>query len=218
MRFPQVIVIAVLLTLFGLGGRAISVGIAADAESSDEVTSNEPHILRIAVEYSQYQKITPEPVRVSLFVSGQCVYFRGTRERQIEENIKKYGPHASAAILVYMNEPAAESFKDIADGYPVGSVIAKEKVADIAPANFYSNSTDTEEEKPNAVGGMVKREPGYDPENGDWEYFYFEDPAEVYSGRIASCVECHAGARDTDHVFGTWLNAGTAIESGIRAP
>jgi hypothetical protein len=55
----------------------------------------------------------------------------------------------------------------------------------------------------NGVGGMVKRPPGYDPEHGDWEYFYFEDPAKIESGKIGSCVACHAGAGQ-DHVFGSW--------------
>ena len=54
---------------------------------------------------------------------------------------------------------------------------------------------------------MVKRAPGYDPEHGDWEYFYFEDPAKIEQGKIQSCVRCHAGAKATDHVFGTWERA-----------
>ena len=29
---------------------------------------------------------------------------------------------------------------------------------------------------------MIKRPPGYDPQHGDWEYFYFEQPTTVESG------------------------------------
>ncbi len=51
---------------------------------------------------------------------------------------------------------------------------------------------------------MIKRPTGYDPDNGDWEYFYFEDPTKFEQGRIALCVECHRGAAATDYVFGGW--------------
>jgi hypothetical protein len=56
------------------------------------------------------------------------------------------------------------------------------------------------------VGGMVKRSAGYDPTHGDWEYFYFEDPKKIESGRIASCVQCHSSAKDKD----------TYSEPGVR--
>ena len=51
---------------------------------------------------------------------------------------------------------------------------------------------------------MIKRAPGYDPANGDWKYFYFEDGSAVESGRIAPCIACHRGASDRDFVFGDW--------------
>jgi hypothetical protein len=54
---------------------------------------------------------------------------------------------------------------------------------------------------------MIKRPSGYDPSHGNWEYFYFENPSKIESGKITSCVQCHAGAADRDFVFGTW--AGT---------
>jgi hypothetical protein len=57
---------------------------------------------------------------------------------------------------------------------------------------------------PNGVGGMVKRHKGYDPANGDWEYFYFEDASKIESGRISSCIQCHSRASDRDYVFGDW--------------
>jgi hypothetical protein len=50
---------------------------------------------------------------------------------------------------------------------------------------------------------MIKRPPGYDPDHGNWEFFYFEDPVKIESGKIASCVDCHNIARQ-DHVFGDW--------------
>ena len=51
---------------------------------------------------------------------------------------------------------------------------------------------------------MIKRESGFDSENGNWEYFYFETIDNVESGRMASCIECHAKAKGRDFVFGSW--------------
>ena len=59
-------------------------------------------------------------------------------------------------------------------------------------------------------GGMIKRAPGYDPEHGDWEYFFFEDIAKIEHGKIASCVNCHHGAKDKDHVFKAWATPSSA--------
>jgi hypothetical protein len=53
---------------------------------------------------------------------------------------------------------------------------------------------------------MVKRAPGFDSAQGDWEYFYFDDPSKIESGRMASCIECHRTAKQTDYVFGLWAN------------
>lgn len=206
MRVQKIIVPIFLLTLLAWGGRAISVGFAAESKPADEVATNDPTILKIAQDYSTYRKVTNEPVRVNSAITASCVVFFGG-DRLTEESIRRYGPHANSAILIFMNDRAlAKSEGD----FPVGSVIAKEKVGDTFGINGRLIPLD---EKQRPVGGMVKREPGYDPENGDWEYFYFEDPAAVYSGRIASCIECHAQARDTDHVFGTWRNAGPVGES-----
>ena len=103
-----------------------------------------------------------------------------------------------------MNEPAAEAFRKGSKEYPVGAIVVKEKrgmtySAD-QPKRELARTRD-------GVGGMIKRDKGYDPEHGDWEYFYFQDPSKVESGKISSCVQCHGGAAKTDHVFGGWAHA-----------
>jgi hypothetical protein len=59
---------------------------------------------------------------------------------------------------------------------------------------------------------MVKKERGYDPENGDWLYEMRSAEGAVQSrggkpmsGKIAMCVECHAAAADKDYLAGTDL-------------
>lgn len=90
-----------------------------------------------------------------------------------------------------MNDLAATAFRSGSNAYPVGAVVVKQK------HKHYGKDV-------SGVGGMVKRSTGYDPQHGDWEYFYFEDPQKIESGRLASCVQCHDAAKQGDHVFGTW--------------
>ena len=100
--------------------------------------------------------------------------------------------------MIYMNDDAAVgAFERSAAAYPVGSVVVKEKRAQPPMA-------DSAPEAHDGVGGMIKRPAGYDPQHGDWEYFYFETPDAIETGRIASCVQCHAGAASSDFVFGSW--------------
>jgi hypothetical protein len=87
--------------------------------------------------------------------------------------------------------------------YPVGAVIVKEKQR-LEPDGGGQVTGQEGSVASDGVGGMIKRLAGYDPEHGDWEYFYFEDPTKVEQGKIASCVECHRGAAATDYVFGGW--------------
>lgn len=151
----------------------------------------------IAKNYTALQKITAEPVYINPGLARMCAPIP---VELLKEERLKHGPHALASVLIYMNDLAAQSFTNRTQPYPVGSVIVKKK-------EVYPHFT----EKPGktimdeqGVGGMIKREPGYDPANGDWEYFYFEKRDKIESGRIATCVKCHANAHEKDHVYGTW--------------
>ncbi len=56
---------------------------------------------------------------------------------------------------------------------------------------------------------MIKKPAGYDPANGDWYYDMRDMSGNVMpdppAGKIAMCIQCHAGARSTDYLFGTKL-------------
>jgi hypothetical protein len=105
-----------------------------------------------------------------------------------------------------MNDVAAAAFGQSAKRYPVGSVIVKEKqgLEYDAEGKLPQRTAKTS----NGVGGMIKRTPGYAPDDGDWEYFYFEAAMKVEHGKIKSCIECHRGAAATDYVFGNWADGG----------
>ncbi len=176
---------------------AIAAGVLGLASLAAE-RAEEPAIAAVAMDYKHFKQMTRSPVFVDPQLAMLC---RGASQKEVDEARKKSGPHAHTAILVYMNDVAAEAFDKSTKPFPVGSIVVKEKKGQ-------AYSTDDPKRAmaatPDGVGGMIKRPAGFDPEHGDWEYFYFEDAAKIQAGKIGTCVQCHAGASGTDHVFGSW--------------
>ena len=59
------------------------------------------------------------------------------------------------------------------------------------------------------IAVMIKREAGYDSDNGDW-YYQMRDAsgAEMSApapGKIAPCIQCHRGFKGTDYLGGLGL-------------
>lgn len=159
--------------------------------------SGEPSVSQVVATYRSLKGMTKEPVLVDRALAMSC---RGATEAEVVESRKKSGPHAHTAVMIYMNELAAGVFEKAGAEYPVGAVIVKEKRG----MNYWSSTQPQARKVHDGVGGMIKRPEGFDPAHGDWEYFYFEDPSRVESGRISSCVQCHSGAVNSDYVFGDW--------------
>lgn len=107
-------------------------------------------------------------------------------------------PHAFAGntyAKVFANELANSQIEKRSPIFPVGSIIAREKLA--------SETSNT----PEFVAVMVKREKGFSKKTGDWEYFTFEgkDLSLLARETKSDCSKCHAGAKATDFVFRTYL-------------
>ena len=188
-RFAGVIV--VLLVLIHLSGKR-----ASNPPPTTQPVSDPPKVSEIAQHYAQFTLQTPKPFEVDPELGTLC---RGASRVDVEQAAKKTGPHAYTAVMIYMNTVAADAFARSAAPYPVGSVIVKEK----KPHEYQSDGGHVVK-RHDGVGGMVKRPAGYDLAHGDWEYFYFRDPAKIESGKIATCIKCHNGAAKRDHVFGDW--------------
>ena len=165
-------------------------------------------IRELYTSYKRLELMTPEPVTIEPFslLLADC---RGPAPEEVKNGLAKFGPHSLMSINVYMNASAASAYAHLNQGYPVGSVVVKEK-----RARWANLSTPMAGINPHdGVGGMVKREPGYDPAHGDWEYFYGESPQTLISGKISNCVECHSQASGRDYVFGNWKSG-----SGYSSP
>ena len=101
-------------------------------------------------------------------------------------------PHRDRYFTVYVNDTGKRAM--MGDGtprFPRGSIIVKEKLA--------SRNIRTAE----LLTVMVKRQRGFDPSGGDWEYGVLDGRAvkTLELGRLAHCKSCHSAQRRSDYVF-----------------
>ena len=221
-----VVALAVSAAWAGRGGSPSS---GADAPSTRPVAVGTVSATEVARNFRSYQLMVPQPIRVRPGQSALCASAAPAAAPNPSRSA------ALAALLVYMNAPAASAFAEQVARYPVGAIVVKEKLSSKAPATRPTAPGATSQPAAGAdgpahptweagsVGGMIKRAPGFAPANGDWEYFWVENPADrngkadanprrdgndprVESGQIASCTGCHQGRPTRDHVFGSWAN------------
>jgi hypothetical protein len=153
------------------------------------------------IDFANWPAATDGPFRVDPTVTAACAPFTYPNPKQEAER-KRHGPHYWPAIVVRTNPEAIAAFKAGDTPLPVGSTVVKEKHSDHLAKG-----------PPDEYGAMIKREPGYDPAHGDWEYLYvtLKPEKKVTRGRLESCIDCHAHAKDKDYLFRTYL-PGQAIE------
>ncbi len=151
--------------------------ILASAAHAQELVITEQSVFSF---YRSLHLLTPVPINVSGPIAFACSSTVIAAEQQ------RAGPHYDTPVNLYADGLARKAIEDKAAQFPRGAVIVKEKLAD---------------DRMTAVGGMVKRAPGYDPANGDWEYFYAAQSGGFATGRLEHCAACHAKATATDHVF-----------------
>jgi hypothetical protein len=139
------------------------------------------------IDYGSWSAVTPQPIRVPKEAFYRC----SATPDQIAR-----GPHFAPAVKVYANPTALSALQSTATwAMPVGSVVVKEKW------------WDEKASQPSAYAAMFKRDAGYDPDNGDWEYLFaqLDGGRKVQRGRIQNCIACHQGAAPQDYLFRTYL-------------
>jgi hypothetical protein len=100
--------------------------------------------------------------------------------------------HSSAFGVVYVNEIArASMFSSRPVSFPVGSIIVREKLSSASAL------------KPDLLALMVKREKGFNPRLGDWEFLVANgDGTKIeMRERKGECRNCHATQIKNDYVF-----------------
>jgi hypothetical protein len=152
---------------------------------SNDSLANDIPAQQVFLSYRSMQLLTPKPILVDALIAESCVVGPSTNVHA--ESKERYGVHAGVPVNFYANEVASSALEFGTNIYSIGATFVKEKLSATG--------------KVTAVGGMQKRAPGFDPANGDWEYFYGEPLKSFASGRIESCVACHSKTKQTDYVF-----------------
>lgn len=160
----------------GLAG-GIGAALADEGRSDQE-------LLEQARQRSKLERVTAEPLIMFPQVLLSC------RPPTPEEERRVASPHNNFSVHIYVSPDAVEPIWDLYGEFPEGSFLLKEK--------FDSQRPD----QPELFTGMIKRERGYFPEGGDWEYFTLDgELSQVTSrGKLESCAACHRDFADWDYV------------------
>jgi len=158
---------------------------------------SEPKLIE-ASPFSNWPSVTEMPVQVP---PGLWFLRRNPSPEEAQRRdaaAKAHGPHAKYSIIVRVSREAIVPFRE-GKPLPTGAVVAKEKYLGVPPVGQL-----------HGYAVMTKREAGYYPEGGDWEYEYVTLVSERKEtrGRLANCAACHASAKERDFLFRSYGNGG----------
>jgi len=160
-------------------------------ESPKTQVEQPPSGAELVAGYKSWARVNPVPAVFHSRIAIQCSRPSPEQQRMEQEN-----PHRDKFVTVYVNEAGRRPmFEARAPRFPVGTLIVKEKL----PARDAT--------EPELLTAMYKREAGYDPERGDWEYMVLDGAGtEVRArGKLESCRACHESYSGTDFVSRNYL-------------
>jgi hypothetical protein len=141
--------------------------------------------------YRSWTLVNPQPVAISPKASSLCA-------AQLPANLNNdaQNPHLHKLISVYVNDTGRRAMMN--ERYPkfaVGSVIVKEKL----PLDKGS--------EPELLTVMIKRERGFNPASGDWEYMVVDGTGTKAEarGKLENCQACHVPLKYTDYVSRSYM-------------
>lgn len=138
-----------------------------------------------------WSQVNAEPYHITPAVAALCA--PGVLAGPGSQTKVPISPHEGTYITVYVNKIGREAmFAKAMQHFPQGSIIVKEKF-----------KTESEPRKPILYTLMKKRERGYNPEVGDWEFSVVgPDGKQVQeTGKLENCESCHRSQSDTDFVY-----------------
>ena len=166
-------------------------GASGEAGQGGASPSGIPNVAAIMAQYkSSYTPQTEMPEPVSAYIFGLCRLPTLPEQEFAESN------HGDSRYLQdWANDLAVEGIARRGEpAFTPGAIIVKEK---------YVPAPSTAGFELAALGFMIKREPGFAPSHGDWEYAYWEPQLGVVSTTEQSsyCAGCHVGAAETDSIY-----------------
>lgn len=150
--------------------------------------------------YRTWQRVNSKIFLLPASLAGLCAMASPQAVTQTSAN-----PHRRKYFTVYVNAAGRHAMmQEQSPKFPAGSVIVKEKL-------LTKNGT-----APELLTVMVKREKGYNPGNGDWEYQVFngQGTKRQGAGKLENCQSCHAINKQTDYVFRDYLSQ--AVQKGLK--
>ena len=159
-------------------------GCAVVSRSSPSVP--DPDVASLS-KYRQWTLVNPTPQLMEPASALSCAIIPGRQETS---------PHLNKYVSVFVNPAGREQMMTKrSPKYPIGTMVVKEKLGS-------PDST-----KPEVLTAMIKRGPGYNPENGDWEYLVLDGAASkiVERGKLTRCSGCHRPYERSDFVTRTYL-------------
>lgn len=137
--------------------------------------------------YKAWTKVNLTPMKINDIIAQMCA-----------PNIpiyksKEKNPHSDKFITVYVNDLGKSAMFSKTPSFAIGSTIIKEKLPSLKA-------------KAELLTVMIKREKGFNPESGDWEYLVL-DPVKtsiLERGKLQRCQECHLEKKDSDFIFRTY--------------
>jgi len=170
--------------------------VAMPTTSPVNVTTN-ADLARLVSRIWYFTRLTEKPVLMDPEVAMACA----PPQIQLPANHVQLLPKKSAGNAVFQVYVTADGMTAMtakvpsaspgsAISFPIGVVILKQKF------------TDPEAKSPVLYTGMIKREKGFNPECGDWEFFVVNGDASAIlaRGRIESCMDCHKSYPQSDFV------------------
>lgn len=165
------------------------------ALTADKLPQQQPAQISEIRGYREWAKVNPQPVPiVSKVVAIMCA-----RPTAVDREHDVSSPHADKLITVYVNELGRQAMmNELKPTFAVGSVIVKEKLA---------REKKGERDEPELLTVMIKRERGFNPAVGDWEFMATNGAGTKVDarGKLESCQACHAMMKETDFVSRSYL-------------
>lgn len=164
-----------------------SVTLPVPASVSAQKSDEPEQVLTRLSKYRTWALVNPSPVKMDPAVAALCAAPAFPRPAN---------PHQNKFLSVYVNDVGRQAMMTERNPrFPQGSLIVKEKLSN------------RESQAPELLTAMLKRERGYNPESGDWEYLVLDGTASkiVERGRLASCSSCHVAYSGTDFVTRLYL-------------
>lgn len=180
------------LTLFVVGSVVVVFAFSGDTPKAETIAprtdeTSLPQISEIHG-YQNWTKVNPQPVLIGSpqvsILCGRPITF--DRKREL------ISPHEDKLITVYVNEIGRQAMMtELKPQFPVGSVIVKEKL-----------SPEKRSGEPELLTVMIKREHGFNPGVGDWEFMAANGAGTTVDarGKLESCQACHVMMKKRDFI------------------